>query len=142
MKYKSNLTTDIVVFSSQEILLIKRMNDPFKDMWALPGGFVDENEVIKDCALRELFEETNIIKSDLLSELEFHSFYDDPNRDPRARYISFAFYCYVEKQKVNAVAKDDAKELRWFKLTELPKLAFDHAQIIQNIMDTKKPVTN
>ncbi len=139
MKYRSNLTTDIVVISDDTILLIKRKNEPFKDMWALPGGFVDENEKIKECALRELFEETNIKKSDLHSEIEFHTFYDDPNRDPRGRYLSFVFYCNVNKQTVNAVAKDDAKELKWFKLNKLPSLAFDHAIIIQNIIKTKLP---
>lgn len=130
MKHESNLTTDIAVISNDEILLIKRKNEPFKEMWALPGGFVDKNETILNCAKRELQEETSLIL-----QPKFHSFYDDPNRDPRGRYISFAHVCYVNKENVNPIAKDDAKELNWFNLNNLPPLAFDHYIIIQNILN-------
>lgn len=124
------VTTDIIVFNTIEsttlILLIKRLNDPFKDCWALPGGFVDKNEPLLNAANRELEEETG------LKNLQLEQFYTfgNPNRDPRGHTISVVFTAQISDSKVSARAGDDAKEVQWFNVNSLPHLAFDHQEII------------
>ena len=85
------VTTDIVVFNTinntTSILLIKRLNDPYKDCWALPGGFVDKDEPLLDAANRELEEETGLKNQQLE---QFYTF-GDPNRDPRGHTVSVVF---------------------------------------------------
>ena len=123
------VTVDSLIFKQKNndfsLLLIKRKNNPFKDYWALPGGFVDENEDLEQAAIRELFEETQI-KVDCLEQLKA---FGAPYRDPRSHVISIAFFGFVN-QDVAAIAADDAKEAKWFSVKDLPKLAFDHLQII------------
>lgn len=109
-----------------EILLIKRRNDPFKDHWALPGGFIEMNEELTDSAYRELEEETGITQIDL-QQLKT---YGAPGRDPRGRTISVVFGGFL-KNGQEAQAGDDAKETQWFSIDKLPPLAFDHALIIE-----------
>jgi len=126
------LTVDIAIFregtDDHEILLIKRKNDPFKKMWALPGGFVDMDETVETAASRELFEETNL-KGIQLQQFQVFS---EVDRDPRGRTVSVVFTGYLnDHQEVKA--KDDANEARWFDLKRLPDLAFDHAKIIQMV---------
>ena len=124
------LTTDIVIFSiideSLKVLLIKRKNEPFKDKWAIPGGFVDYNEEIDDAAKRELEEETNV--SGVFPE-QFGT-YGRVGRDPRGRTVSVCYYACVNASKLNVKAQDDAKEACWFNVKELPELAFDHSEIM------------
>ena len=128
------VTVDIVLFKVEnQILLIKRKNDPFKDCWALPGGFVDENEDLEAAALRELEEETTI-KLEKLSQL---GAYGKPFRDPRSHVVSVAYFTNVDKNTV-AKAADDAKEAQWFAITNLPELAFDHAEIIKDAIAKSK----
>ena len=128
-KYISKIfvTVDILIINdtTEEILLIKRLNEPFKDYWALPGGFVDENEDLEEAAHRELKEETNLEVEDLYQLGAFGA----PGRDPRGRMISIAYLGYSSDVE-NAKAMDDAKELKWFKINDLPKLASDHKEII------------
>lgn len=127
---RPSVTTDIIVYNQQEnaILLIKRGNEPFKDQWALPGGFVDENEPLILAAKRELHEETDIEGLELIQ----FAAYGDPGRDPRGHCVSIVFYhIHSGKNQLIATAGDDAKECASFDLNDLPKLAFDH----QNIMD-------
>lgn len=128
------VTVDVVLFrkmnSSYEILLIQRLNDPFKDYWALPGGFVDENEELETAAKRELFEETDI----QLFQVKQIKAYGNPNRDPRHHTISVAFIGEIDSL-AEAKAKDDAKAVRWFAVDELPALAFDHAEIIRDAIE-------
>ena len=128
------VTVDVVLFrkmnSSYEILLIQRLNDPFKDYWALPGGFVDENEDLETAAKRELFEETDI----QLFQVKQIKAYGNPNRDPRHHTISVAFIGEIDSL-AEAKAKDDAKEVKWFAVDELPALAFDHAEIIRDAIE-------
>lgn len=123
------VTVDAVVFKNttraREILLIKRRNEPFKDRWALPGGFVDEGEDLEAAAIRELEEETSV-KITYADQLKA---FGKPGRDPRHHTVSVAFMAYVPDNTV-AVAADDAKEIGWFALDDLPELAFDHAEII------------
>ena len=116
-----------------KIFVIKRKNDPFKDCWALPGGFVDENEDLEVAALRELEEETTI-KLEKLSQL---GAYGKPFRDPRSHVVSIAYFANVDKNII-AKAADDAKEAKWFTVTNLPELAFDHAEIIKDAIAKSK----
>ena len=132
-KYVSKIfvTVDVLVINkkTEEILLIKRLNEPFKDCWALPGGFVDENEDLEQAARRELFEETNI-ETDEMTQI---GTFGKPYRDPRGHMISVAYQTnLIENQKVKA--KDDAKEVKWFSINDLPDLAFDHLEIINSIL--------
>ncbi len=132
-KYVSKIfvTVDVLVINKKtdEILLIKRLNEPFKDCWALPGGFVDENEDLEQAARRELFEETNI-ETDEMTQI---GAFGKPNRDPRGHMISVAYQTnLIDNQIVKA--KDDAKEVKWFSINDLPDLAFDHFDIINSIL--------
>ena len=127
------LTVDIVLFKKVSnqlfLLLIKRKNDPFKDCWALPGGFVDENEDLETAALRELEEETQI----KLYQLDQVAAFGKPFRDPRGHMVSVAFTAAVDPSTV-AIGSDDAKEAKWFPCNQLPNLAFDHLEIITSCM--------
>ena len=132
-KYVSKIfvTVDVLVINKKtnEILLIKRLNEPFKNCWALPGGFVDENEDLEKAARRELFEETNIETNEMIQIGTFGK----PYRDPRGHMISVAYQTNLnENQKVKA--KDDAKDVKWFSINDLPELAFDHFEIINSIL--------
>jgi 8-oxo-dGTP diphosphatase len=123
------VTVDAVVFRKQnnasEILLIKRKNEPFRDTWALPGGFVDEGEDLEDAAIRELEEETSV----KINRAEQLKAFGKPGRDPRHHTVSIAFLAFVP-ENTTAVAADDAKEIGWCTIDDLPALAFDHAEII------------
>ncbi len=111
---------------SCEILLIQRLNEPFKNHWALPGGFIEMEEDLIDSAYRELKEETNITQI----QLQQLKTYGTPGRDPRGRTISVVFGGFL-KSGQEAQAGDDAKETRWFSIDHLPPLAFDHELIIE-----------
>jgi len=125
------VTTDIIVFNTINnvisILLIKRLNEPFQNSWALPGGFVDKDEPLLDAANRELQEETGLVN---LTLEQFFTF-GNPNRDPRGHTISVVFSTQICDSKVLVVAGDDAKEVQWFNILKLPPLAFDHDDIIK-----------
>jgi 8-oxo-dGTP diphosphatase len=118
------------VEKSTKILLIKRLNEPFKDHWALPGGFIEMEEDLIDSAYRELEEETALTKI----ELQQLKTYGKPGRDPRGRTISVVFGGFL-KSRQEAEAGDDAKETRWFPIEELPPLAFDHELIVKESLD-------
>ncbi|MCO6149348.1 NUDIX hydrolase [Flavobacterium sp. NRK1] len=123
------VTVDAVVFrkinDNYELLLIKRKNDPFKGRWALPGGFVDENEDLLDAVKRELTEETEL----QLTALEQLGAFGKPGRDPRQHTVSVAYTGFAdENSEVNGA--DDADEAKWFSVKNLPELAFDHADIV------------
>ena len=131
MKQEIAVTVDAVIFKSQEneteVLLIKRKNDPFKNKWAIPGGFLEENEDLASGAKRELREETGLVVQDLY-ELKT---YGSVDRDPRGRTISIAFIAITQHQQ-ELKAADDAVEAKWFDLQELPSLAFDHSEILED----------
>ncbi|WP_010227639.1 NUDIX domain-containing protein [Gillisia marina] len=131
MRQEIAITVDAVIIkdlnSSAKILLIKRKNEPYKNNWALPGGFLEAIENLEDAAKRELLEETGVEVEDLI-QLKA---YGDLNRDPRGRTVSIAFIGIVNKE-VRIKAGDDAKEAVWFNLDELPELAFDHSEIIED----------
>ena len=127
------VTTDCLVFRKIDtiwsVLLIERGNEPFKGCWALPGGFLEMEENLDACAARELQEETG------LTDIELHQLYafGAPNRDPRHRTISVAYWG-VDNTERQAVGSDDAVEARWFALDKLPSLAFDHELILQKAL--------
>ena len=124
------VTVDIIVLKNfenhPEILLIERKNEPFKNMWALPGGFIDKDEDIETAAYRELAEETSI-QDIKLSQL--HTF-GKPGRDPRGHTISIVHIGFLQNNNQKIQSGDDAKNLQWFSINELPDLAFDHQEII------------
>jgi 8-oxo-dGTP diphosphatase len=126
---RPGLTVDIVIVTREtrpKVLLIRRKHDPFAGSWALPGGFVDENERLVDAATRELREETGVGAADL--EQLYTA--GDPGRDPRGWTVSVVYLARVEPGQVKPVAADDAEEVAWFSLDKLPALAFDHAMIL------------
>jgi len=126
------VTVDILLFSlTGKILLIQRKNEPFKKQWAIPGGFLDMDETAHAAAERELREETGIDAPELFPL----GFYDDPNRDPRGRTISLAFWT-ITKTELTPKAGDDAAVAKWFSLDKLPKLSFDHPLLIQDGIET------
>jgi 8-oxo-dGTP diphosphatase len=124
------ITVDILIsrvhIDKKEILLIQRKNKPFRDKWALPGGFVNYNELLKDAAIRELSEETGLKIQDIE---QFHVF-DRPGRDPRERTITVVFTGTVSEYNSSIKPSSDAKDARWFPLESLPELAFDHVEIV------------
>ena len=128
---KPSVTVDILIFTVKDndlkILLIKRGTEPFKDMWALPGGFVKLDESLEDAALRELKEETGV-KSDYLEQLYT---FGDINRDPRGRVITVAYFALIKQQKTELKATTDASDVRWFSVNERYNLAFDHKKILE-----------
>ncbi len=126
------VTVDIFLLRGQEgdtqILLIQRKNEPFKAKWALPGGYVDENESLEQAAHRELKEETNL---DNISLQQLGAF-GDPGRDPRGHTITIVYGAKIStKLSFNTQAGDDASNARWFPTERLPDLAFDHDKIIR-----------
>ena len=126
------VTVDIIVITDElkpKILLIQRLRDPFKDCWALPGGFVDENEDLLDAAFRELKEETAI---EQISLTQFKS-YGTPGRDPRGHTVSVIYWGVVAPE-TSFAAGDDAAFAKWFELNQLPKLAFDHGEIVEEFI--------
>lgn len=124
------VTTDCVIFfrngNKPKVLLVKRRKDPFKDQWALPGGFIEDEEPLQDGAKRELEEETGL-KVQKLQQL--HTF-GTPGRDPRGRTISITYWGEVDREE-EVRGNDDAVEASWFELKDLPELAFDHSEILQ-----------
>lgn len=125
------VTTDSVVFGfdgvALNVLLIQRALEPYKNSWALPGGFMRPGD--KDaqaCAYRELREETDVDEI-YMEELGTFSRQD---RDPRERVITIAFFALVVKDRYRIKAGDDASNAKWFLVTQLPDLAFDHRAII------------
>lgn len=113
-----------------DVLLIERANPPFAGMWALPGGFVEIEEPLETAAFRELHEETGIRPA----ALEFAGVYGAPGRDPRGRTISVVYRTVVWKDQHTPQGGDDAKTARWFPVAALPAMAFDHSQIVPDVL--------
>lgn len=134
------LTSDCVIFgfdgSDLQILLIERGLDPYKGMWALPGGFMKMNETIEECAKRELREETNV--SDVY--LEQFEVFSRPDRDPRGRVVTVAFIAMIRPSDFRVAGGDDASRAAWFSANMLPPLAFDHKEIIDKAKDRLKEI--
>jgi 8-oxo-dGTP diphosphatase len=128
------VTVDIVIFTIQagalKVLLVKRRRPPFVGQFAIPGGFVHEDEDLDQAALRELREETGV--SDVYLE-QLYSF-GEPDRDPRGRVITVAYFALISAdRKLNAGS--DAAEADWYSADDLPTLAFDHATILNYALE-------
>jgi 8-oxo-dGTP diphosphatase len=125
------VTTDCVIFGFDKgelkVLLIERGIEPFKDCWALPGGFIDMDEDAEACARRKLKEETAL--ENLYME-QLYTF-SSVGRDPRSRVISIAYYALVKLSDYRTQAGIDTNKAQWFPLSETPSLAFDHAEILE-----------
>lgn len=124
------VTVDTVIFTvldnDLKVLLVKRRYAPFQDQWAIPGGFVGMDESLEDAARRELYEETNV--KDLYLE-QLYTF-GAPERDPRGRVISVSYFALISAEHRRLAAQTDSAEVAWFSVYQLPKLAFDHAEIV------------
>jgi 8-oxo-dGTP diphosphatase len=125
------VTTDTLVFREGkeciEVLLIKRKKEPYKDFWALPGGFLEIEETPVEGARRELIEETNLDVS-ILKEV---GTFGDIDRDPRGRTITIVFYTFIHNNQQDAKPKSDAAEVKWFSVKDIPPMAFDHSDIFK-----------
>lgn len=128
---RPSVTTDCVIFGFDngelKILLIERGIEPFKGKWAFPGGFMRENENSDECAKRELREETGL--QDIFIEQLFT--FADVDRDPRGRVVTIAYYALVKLAQYNIQAGDDADNAKWFPISQIPPLAFDHDRILR-----------
>jgi 8-oxo-dGTP diphosphatase len=130
------LTVDCVIFAwdsetqQLKVLLIERLNEPFQDFWAFPGGFVDMDETIDTAAHRELEEETGL-KNIFMEQLYTFGTVD---RDPRGRVVSVAHLALAHLPDCKVVAASDAKKAEWFDIENLPKLAFDHDEIFKTAL--------
>ena len=124
------LTVDAVILinKKEDIVLIRRKNPPFKNSYALPGGFVEIGESVEDACIREVYEETNI-KVKIVKQIGVFS---DPKRDPRGHIVTVAYLCKPRTKNEKPKAQDDAAALEIIPLSKIPslKLAFDHMQII------------
>jgi 8-oxo-dGTP diphosphatase len=127
------VTVDIVLFSLEsgriEVLLIKRAREPFRGLWALPGGFVEKDEALEGAAERELREETGLTGI----RLEQVGAFGDPGRDPRGHTVSVAYGAVIDGGD-NLKADSDAADARWWPATRPPRLAFDHDKILRAAM--------
>jgi 8-oxo-dGTP diphosphatase len=135
---RAALTVDCVVFGFDEgdlkVLLIERGLEPFKGRWALPGGFVRVDETLDAAARRELHEEAGLT-SVFLEQL--YSF-GKVDRDPRERVVSVAYYALVKLTEHAAKAATDAANAQWFPVSRVPKLAFDHTNILDAAVERLK----
>lgn len=132
IKQDIKVTVDAVVFgynqeSGISVLLIKRKIEPFQQQWALPGGFVLDQETLEEAVERELQEEAGVA----INYLEQLFTFGKPDRDPRTRIISVAYFGLVKSTDFSLFAATDATEAAWFNIYKLPTLAFDHIDIIQ-----------
>lgn len=129
------MTVDIVIFTLREgslqVLLVKRGVPPFESQYAIPGGFIREDESPEEAALRELHEETGV-RNVFLEQLYT---FGDPKRDPRGRVITVAYYALIASDKLSLVAGTDAAEAQWFPASSLPPLAFDHKSILDYALE-------
>ncbi|WP_165779236.1 NUDIX domain-containing protein [Brumimicrobium salinarum] len=129
------LAADAVVFSYDKsglyLLLVERKKAVNNKKWALPGGFIEDNESPEKAAIRELQEETGV-KVEFLKQ--FYTF-GKVKRDPRFRVVSIAHFIIMKKEGVVPIGNDDAAKAKWILLNELPTLAFDHGEVVQMAFD-------
>lgn len=125
------VTVDLVIFTVNEhmlkIMLVKRAENPFADCWSIPGGFLKAGESLDDAALRVLREKTgmeNVYMEQLYT-------FGDPNRDPRTRVITVTYFALIPWKNLIQPESDKVADLTWVSVDRLPKLAFDHREIVQ-----------
>lgn len=132
------VTTDCVIFGFDgdelKVLLIKRGIEPFKNYWALPGGFIELDEDADTCAKRKLEQETGL---DEIFMEQLYTF-SSVDRDPRYRVISIAYYALVKLSDFRPKAGNDTFQVEWFPLSAIPAIAFDHEQILEKAVTRLK----
>ena len=124
------VTADCVVITKEaepKVLLIQRGDQPFKGGWAFPGGFMNMDETTEQCAIRELEEETGL----RLLKVQQIGAYSKVDRDPRGRTVTVAYLAIVD-EPIAVTGQDDAAKAEWWPLSDLPHLAFDHYDIMQD----------
>lgn len=134
------VTVDVVILTIRpdergeqclQVLLVQRKSPPFAGHWAIPGGFVRHNETLDHAAARELFEETGV-RGVYLEQLYT---FGDPDRDPRARVITIAYYALVPSQHLHIAAGSGTSGVCWFPVAQLPAdVAFDHHTILESTL--------
>ncbi|HEY1196884.1 NUDIX hydrolase [Flavobacterium sp.] len=126
------IAVDAIVFGYKNnglyVLLIEQKFGSADKYWALPGGLVQNEESLSDAVIRELHEETNV-QLNFMEQL--YTFGDDIFRDSRNRVISVAYYALVDASNLEIKADTDAERVQWFKIDEIPSLAFDHNLILK-----------
>ncbi len=128
---RPSVTVDVVIFTliSRElhVLLVQRRRWPYEGYWALPGGFIEMDESLEQAARRELEEETGV--RDVYLE-QLYTF-GEPERDPRTRVISVAYFALVQSDRQQLRVSDETTDVRWFPVYDMPvQLAFDHDQVL------------
>ncbi len=134
-EYKNPIpTVDAIIQNSNSILLVKRSKDPYKNQFALPGGFVNEGETIEEAIKREVYEETSLE----VHPIDILGVYSDPKRDPRGHIMTVVFIVLIIRG--NPSAGDDAKEISWIPIEKISdiKIAFDHKLVIHDYLRWKK----
>jgi len=133
-KVVENISIDCVIFGfdkgNLEVLLIQRAINPEKDKWALPGGFILKSEEIENAAAR-ILKETSAIENIYMEQL---SVFGNVNRYPDRRVFTIGYFALVSPEKYNLLPGIDTTEVRWFKMSDLPELAFDHKAIIETAL--------
>lgn len=116
-----------------QVLLVRRRYEPFKDHWACPGGHVNPDERGMDAAVRETYEETEITHKFIPSNIVSLGIYDDPQRDPRGRYVSAGFASLIIGEIPTTELTHEVVDIQWFNLMQLPiEIAADHRQLIED----------
>jgi 8-oxo-dGTP diphosphatase len=129
-----SLATDCVISDKAgNVVLIRRKNEPFKSHYALPGGFVEVGETVKEACRREVREETNLE----LRDLRLIGVYSAPNRDPRGHVVSVAFAARADVSQLRA--GDDAADAKVVADWRAHPLAFDHRQMIEDSLKEGGP---
>ena len=129
------VTADCIVMTREDdpkVLLIERGHEPFKGCWAFPGGFMNMDETTEQCAIRELEEETGL----QITDIQQLGAYSKVDRDPRGRTITVAYLAFVDTP-LPVKGQDDAAKAQWFSIKNLPKLAFDHEEIMKDAIRTE-----
>jgi 8-oxo-dGTP diphosphatase len=125
------VTVDLVIFTVHDdvlkVMLVKRAEDPFADSWSLPGGFLKTNESLEGAALRVLKEKAGV--ENVYVE-QLYTF-GNPDRDPRARVITVTYFALIPWQELAQPPSDKVTDLIWASASRLPKLAFDHREIVE-----------
>ena len=126
------VTADCVVMTTEatpHVLLVERGFEPFKGRWAFPGGFMNMDETVEQCAIRELEEETGL----KISSIHQIGAYSKVDRDPRGRTITVAYLATIDAP-AKVRGQDDAAKAEWFPIDALPPLAFDHDDIMKDAL--------
>jgi len=121
------------ILETTYVLIIERGREPFKNKWALPGGFIEMDETLETACKRELLEETGLS----VDKMNQFKTYDAIDRDPRHRTISVIHYTELN-EKIEVLGGDDAARAAWFPVSDLPELAFDHRQILEEFFEFLK----